>query len=71
MNSVRSNNLSLKYQSDSKDIEVKIFDFVPKSQFLYNIKICTLDLTLVIKLSFSILLKLLKICRIYTCAEII
>ena len=38
MNSVRSNNLSLKYQwfttSGSKDIEVKIFDFVPKTQFL-------------------------------------
>ena len=39
MNSVRLNNLSLKYQrfttSSSKDIEVYIFDFVPKTQFLY------------------------------------
>ena len=38
MISVRSNNLSLKYQrfttSSSKDIEVKIFDFVPKTQLL-------------------------------------
>ena len=39
MNSIRSNNLSLKYHrfttSTSKDIEVYIFDFVPKTQFLY------------------------------------
>ena len=41
MNSVRSNNLSLKYQrvttSSSKDIEVLIFVFVPKTQFLLQI----------------------------------
>ena len=40
MNSVRSSNLSLKYHrfttSTSKDIEVYIFDFVPKTQFLLN-----------------------------------
>ena len=40
MNSVRSNNLSLKYQrfktSGSKDIKVEIFDFVPNTQFLYT-----------------------------------
>jgi len=38
MNSVKSNNLSLKYQrftrSNYKDIEVYIFDYVPKTQFL-------------------------------------
>ena len=41
MNSVRSNNQSLKYQRfttlSSKDIEVLIFDFVPKTQFLRNL----------------------------------
>ena len=39
MNSVRSNILSLKYQrfvtSGFKDIEVWIFEFVAKTQFLY------------------------------------
>ena len=39
MNSVRSNNMRLKYQmfstSCSEDIEVLIFDFVPKTQFLF------------------------------------
>ena len=39
MNSDRSNSLSLKYQrfttSCTKDIEVLIFDFVPKTQFLW------------------------------------
>ena len=35
MNSVKSNNQSLKYQtSGSKDIAVYIFDFVTKTQFL-------------------------------------
>ena len=37
-NSVRSKNLSLKYQrfttSSSEDIEVQIFHFVPKTQFV-------------------------------------
>jgi len=40
MNSVVSNNLSLKYQrftpSGSKDIEITKFDFVVKTQFLYQ-----------------------------------
>ena len=39
MISVRSSNLSLKYQrfttSSSKDIAVSIFDIVPKTQFLW------------------------------------
>ena len=38
MNSVRSNNLSLKYErfitSGLKDIVVKIYEFVTKTQFL-------------------------------------
>ena len=38
MNSVRSNNLSLKYQrftpSDWKDIGIRKFDFVAKTQFI-------------------------------------
>ena len=37
VNSVRSNNLSLKYQrfksSDCEDIEIKKFEFVAKTQF--------------------------------------
>ena len=51
MNSVGSNNLSLKYQrfttSSSEDIEVLIFDFVPKTQFLYTfyLKIKELNFT--------------------------
>ena len=41
MNYVRSNNLSLKYQgfppSDSQDIGIRKFEFVAKSQFLYEL----------------------------------
>ena len=39
MNSVRLNNLSLKYQRfttlSSNDIEVYLFDFIPKTQFVF------------------------------------
>jgi len=39
MNSVRSNNLSLKYQrftpTGRKDLGIRKFEFVAKSQFLY------------------------------------
>ena len=41
MSSVRLNNLSLKYErctlSDYKDIAIRIFKFVAKSQLLYRI----------------------------------
>ena len=40
LNSVRSNNVSLKYQrptpSGCKDIGIRIFEFVAKTQFLYT-----------------------------------
>ena len=43
INSVRSNNLSLKYQrftpSDCKDVLVRKFEFVAKTQFPSNISI--------------------------------
>ena len=43
MNSVRSNNLSLKYQSFTtlgcKDVGVRKFEFVVKTQFLYVVNI--------------------------------
>ena len=46
MNSVKSNNLSLKYKrltlSDSKDKGVRKFQFVAKTQFLFNKKV-TID----------------------------
>ena len=41
MNSVRSNSFSLKYQrftlSDCKDIWIRTFNFVTRTQFLYKI----------------------------------
>ena len=43
MNSVRSNNLSLKYRrfkpSDCEDIEIRKFELVAKIQFLYKLSL--------------------------------
>ena len=48
MNTVRSNNLSLKYQRFSSsgwnDIGIRKFDFVAKSQFLCNLLILKIDI---------------------------
>ena len=47
MNSVRSNNISLKYQRDttlgSKDIGIRKSEFVAKTQFLFSIFAWELD----------------------------